>query len=132
MAMPLTDRNMAICAFCDSCISGGRCRYILRDISFKPSTSRNPHYYSKVWYPKNKDKLKAKRRTPLEKIKSLAHQAVKRALISGELIQPDKCEFCKRKVELVAHHPNYNEFFKVIWCCKACHRKLHHAVSLSL
>jgi hypothetical protein len=59
------------------------------------------------------------------KYKCAAHQAVVRALKSGKIIRPEKCQVCGSKEKLNAHHHDYNKSLDVIWLCVPCHKKVH-------
>lgn len=51
---------------------------------------------------------------------------VDRAVKSGLLIKPRKCELCcENKKSIDAHHTDYGDPLKVIWLCRACHGKAH-------
>ena len=88
-----------------------------------------------------------------EAIKEKAMRAVTRAVKNGELIKPDRCSICKRKVvkvgpydwtwsykyhalikkksrPIVAHHWSYEpeHCLDVIWVCPRCHATLRPPV----
>lgn len=54
-----------------------------------------------------------------------ARQIVHRALRSGLLVKPDRCERCGEARELVAHHDDYSQALEVRWWCRSCHRRNH-------
>jgi len=62
------------------------------------------------------------------KIKVLARQAVYRALKSGKLIKPDRCEECHEEVKngadgrkmIFAIHCDYSRPLEVQWLCPQC------------
>jgi len=35
------------------------------------------------------------------------------------------CSICGSPFFVVAHHPDYNKPFQVIWICVSCHRRIH-------
>jgi Kayvirus endonuclease len=86
----------------------------------------------KRYYKKNKDNIKEKRALYYEKnrVKTLAHQAVRKALVNGDLVKPPFCEnypfsdVCNDG--LVAHHEDYSKPLEVKWLCPTCHMRLHH------
>lgn len=53
-----------------------------------------------------------------------AHNAVSKALMSGKIIRPVKCERCKN-TNIEAHHPDYSKPLLVIWLCDKCHKEEH-------
>lgn len=66
--------------------------------------------FTKVW--RNEDRRR-----------SVAHNAVARALKAGNLI-PQPCERCSSEVT-VAHHEDYDKPLDVVWLCQSCHKKRH-------
>ena len=56
---------------------------------------------------------------------------------SGKIKVPDFCEKCGDKPQsfirgngrpqrgLEMHHPDHNDYARIIWLCRACHHKLH-------
>jgi hypothetical protein len=41
-------------------------------------------------------------------------------------IRPHKCSICWVEwKKIIAHHPNYNERYNVVFCCESCHRDIH-------
>lgn len=59
------------------------------------------------------------RRRNMEKVR--AQKAVSKALTSGVLIRPDRCEGCGVECKPDAHHENYEKRLEVKWLCKRCH-----------
>ncbi len=58
----------------------------------------------------------------------LAHAAVQKALKSGKLIKPEKCELCGVVAPLEGHHyKGYAKEFRLVvqWLCCPCHDKIH-------
>lgn len=51
----------------------------------------------------------------------MAHSAVARALRTGVLARPDKCERCEKSCKPEGHHDDYAEPLAVQWLCSACH-----------
>lgn len=54
----------------------------------------------------------------------LAHSAVERAVKRRDLIPKERCEVCRSKHKIEAHHPDYRKRLEIIWLCKYCHEKL--------
>ena len=61
-----------------------------------------------------------------------ASRAVARALAAGTLTRPDACENCSRepytdagRLDIVAHHDDYNKPLDVRWLCRPCHYYWH-------
>ena len=59
--------------------------------------------------------------------RSAAHNAVARALKSGQLKRLP-CERCGDK-KSVAHHEDYDKKLDVIWLCQPCHKARHKEIS---
>ena len=59
--------------------------------------------------------------------RSAAHNAVARALRSGQLI-PIPCERCGDENSL-AHHEDYDKPLDVVWLCHPCHKKRHKEIN---
>lgn len=58
----------------------------------------------------------------------LAHAAVYKAVQSGKLIKPNRCELCGKEAPLEGHHYRgyEKEFWLVVqWLCALCHDKIH-------
>lgn len=61
--------------------------------------------------------------------KAEAQRIFKKAVGSGKLIRPDRCEHCKtNKKRIEGHHPDYSQPLKVIWLCNPCHRAEHERI----
>ena len=54
----------------------------------------------------------------------LAQLKVRRAVVKG-LLAKTPCACGSVKVQ--GHHPDYSKPLEVIWMCKSCHQKWHHA-----
>jgi len=67
----------------------------------------------KIWRQKNRQKIRA-------------WSAVGNALLRGNMVKPNQCEFCMKKdVRLHAHHEDYEKPLEVLWLCHECHMKIH-------
>ncbi len=87
--------------------------------------------YSREWRAKHKDdpKFKTWQREHLRKqyldpeykIKQHARAAVHKAIKSGKLIRPDRCERCGAKARITADHADYSKKLEVSWLCYQCH-----------
>lgn len=64
-------------------------------------------------------------RDPAYKAKKAAHRKVERALISGQLVRPERCEQCPSSEDLHAHHDDYSKPLEVRWLCRDCHKRWH-------
>ena len=54
-----------------------------------------------------------------------AHAAVARAIKSGKLWRPLRCNQCLREGKVHGHHTDYSNPLEVIWLCPPCHRLEH-------
>ncbi|UPI13380.1 hypothetical protein [Bacillus phage SBSphiJ7] len=103
--------------------------------------------YGKKSYEKNKERKKALmrayaqtdegraafkraqekyRKSEQYKLKQNARKKVLRAVTSGKLIKPKRCESCNKELPLEAHHTDYHKPLDVRWLCKPCHENEHH------
>lgn len=57
--------------------------------------------------------------------KRTAHLAVQSAVRAGALKAPSECSMCLGKVEVQAHHDDYNKALDVRWLCRRCHHAIH-------
>jgi ribosome-binding protein aMBF1 (putative translation factor) len=55
----------------------------------------------------------------------LAHNAIEKAINSGELIRSNVCQVCGKYCKPEGHHYNYDKRKSVIWLCAECHRQYH-------
>ena len=60
--------------------------------------------------------------------RSKAHQAVRKAILAGELSKAP-CERCGDEKSL-AHHEDYDQPLYVMWLCQPCHKKRHKELNL--
>ena len=77
---------------------------------------------------KNADKYNESQRKWREEnpIKVSAHQAVREAVVKGELIKPVACSCCNVFTDtLHAHHDDYLKKLDVRWLCALCHSDWH-------
>lgn len=116
----------------------------------KKQREQNPEEYKeylKEYYQKNKEYIRGKQKEYLQteqgkaavrkaqttyrnsseySLKQNARKKVLRAVKSGKLIKPTKCESCGKETALEAHHSDYNKPLEVKWFCKQCHENTHH------
>lgn len=82
-------------------------------------------------------KENAKRRERMAEISAKIHahnkemwyvniQRRTRYLINKLGIRPKQCSICWYKTDkVVAHHPNYDKQYQIVFCCNSCHRLIH-------
>ena len=76
------------------------------------------HYQNnKAWY--------RKRTAALPTIRQRAYSAVRIALKNGTLSRPSSCHWCKKSVQVDAHHADYSRPLGVQWLCSFCHARQH-------
>lgn len=46
-------------------------------------------------------------------------------LISKRWWRPGICPICWWWWRIEAHHPNYDKYNEIVWCCKSCHMYIH-------
>lgn len=78
---------------------------------------------AKKWAKLNKEKKRRLRArwNSKHRNKCNAHQAIRRAILSGKLQRPAICEKCQIKTIVEAHHMDYSKPLDVKWLCKHCH-----------
>lgn len=61
-----------------------------------------------------------------------AHRTLERALLSGKIEKPERCEKCGKKAVfkdgrsgIQAHHSDYKKPLDVKWLCQKCHHEIH-------
>lgn len=79
---------------------------------------------SRMSYKNNADRIKADT-TERWKIYRNIQLRVRRR-INKLWIRPDTCPICWYKSDIVAHHPDYNKRYEIVFCCKSCHRFIHN------
>ena len=65
-----------------------------------------------------------------DKRRQSAHNAVKRAMVSGKLVRMP-CERCGNQKSL-AHHEDYDKKLDVMWLCQPCHKQRHKELRLMI
>lgn len=58
-------------------------------------------------------------------LKDIAHQAITKALRTGELQRPDNCATCGKFCKPYAHHEDDDKPLDVKWLCSRCHADRH-------
>lgn len=122
--------------FRDSSRDGGyslRCKDCERILKRKIRAT-NPEMYSRRdsrYYQKHRDVIREARKRWYKKnrLKSIAHQKVKTALLNGKITRQASCEECGSNKPM-AHHDDYTKPLDVRWLCGRCHMMLHHGKSL--
>jgi hypothetical protein len=80
--------------------------------------------YSKTPHAKETRKISGKKRRDENPLIHRAHNEVARALRTGELIKPKKCEGCGKEKKLGGHHEDYTKPLEVDWLCQLCHMRI--------
>lgn len=53
------------------------------------------------------------------------HKRVKRK-IDETIWRPKTCPICWNSSDrIIAHHPDYNKWYEIVFCCSQCHNKIH-------
>lgn len=82
----------------------------------------------KEYYHRNSEKIKQKRKewtVWVNMFNKIARQKSK-YLISKLWIKPNICPICwKDEFSIEAHHPDYNKWNEIVFCCKSCHLLIH-------
>lgn len=87
------------------------------------------HRLHRQWNINKKARDKAaKRWAQKNKHKKAASQKVNRAVYSGLMNKPGRCQDCHRMVgkkRIQGHHSDYSKPLSVEWLCRACHGRRH-------
>lgn len=79
----------------------------------------------KVWYEKNKDTVLLKNKERERKKGYLDAHFKTQNVIRRKWIRPKCCSLCWCGWLIISHHPNYEEWNRVVFCCNSCHRLIH-------
>lgn len=80
--------------------------------------------------PRSKDEMNRLQRNWRKNnlVRAETNQALQRAVRSGKIEKPNKCEDCNKGVQrniLHGHHDDYSKPLKVNWLCPPCHGDRH-------
>ena len=80
--------------------------------------------YQKQYREKNRKKIADDQR---KRIATGKHQVNTKTVKQLEKlwIRPEICPICWVKWDIIAHHPDYNKRYEIIFCCKRCHQRIH-------
>ncbi len=92
-----------------------RIRQYDRDRAKNPERQKAASAISAAWKQADKRRIKC-------------HNAVRRAIRSGELVR-QPCVRCG-EVKSLAHHEDYDKPLDVIWLCQPCHKQRHKELLL--
>lgn len=105
---------------CKKCHTAGSLR--TRDAE---NTRRINREYMRRTRRKNADKFRERERLSSRKRmrtqKTIAREILNRAVKSGKIAKPERCESCGKIKKLTAHHPDYSRPLEVVWLCYECH-----------
>lgn len=104
---------------CKECILAWRKTEHELEMARKRDYNRYHNNIERRKYQQEKSSLKRK-----EKWYWHIHTKTERT-ISKLGIRPSVCQFCWRSDRILAHHPNYNERYNIVFCCQRCHNKIH-------
>ena len=116
--------------WCRSCRKAHRNQPAQREAML--AKCRDPEYLAEQGVRRRKrwrqadSKEQQRYQSPEYKQMRRARQAVRRAIIRGDLIRPDACPQCGRTEHSDSHHFNgYDEehWLDVVFLCRRCHRK---------
>lgn len=72
-----------------------------------------------------REQRRRRRLSPEGRRRAAAREAVAKALRSGALVRPGRCERCGAGGRIEAHHPDYDRPLDVEWRCLGCHKDVH-------
>lgn len=41
-------------------------------------------------------------------------------------IRPELCPICGSRTRIISHHPDYEHWNQIVFCCQPCHAKIHN------
>ncbi len=65
---------------------------------------------------------KNRRKTPQYQARRIFYNALRRK----DIIRPEICPDCGRKIAVEAHHEDYSQPLEVMWFCRECHCNFHN------
>lgn len=81
------------------------------------------------YYHKNKDGIMKKWDEFYNISENIANEKARqksKRIINKLWIRPNKCPICwKDEFRIEAHHPDYNKWNEIVFCCKSCHLLIH-------
>lgn len=81
--------------------------------------------YMEEYRNEHKDELREKRvNRDLEKWYISIHNKTNN-LIRKLKIKPNICPICNKEKRVYSHHPNYDKWNEVVFCCQSCHWMIH-------
>ena len=81
--------------------------------------------YMESYRGEHKDELREKRvKRDLEKGYIEIHNITANK-IRKLWIRPLICPICGKRKRIYTHHPNYERWYEVVFCCQSCHLKIH-------
>lgn len=81
--------------------------------------------YWRRYREKNKNKIRERMETKEDIEFWNVHNKCK-SYIRYHKLRPKKCRLCWQEWNIVAHHPDYNYWNKVVFCCISCHMYIHN------
>lgn len=79
----------------------------------------------KKFYLKNKEKLKQERHIRNNNKWYIPIHNKTINLIRKLWIKPNVCSICNKEKRIYAHHPDYNKWNEIVFCCQSCHQLIH-------
>ena len=102
------------------------------DQAYYEANKSRRHEQTRQWRSRNPERFREIQRASNHRFRSnhpganAAHLAVERALKTGTLVRPSRCERCNLECpRLRAHHVDYAQQLAVAWFCEPCHRHHH-------
>ena len=85
-----------------------------------------------IWQKNNKTKAMFYHKKYKARHKEMiyAHGFLERSVYNGKTQKPGKCSKCGKKdisKNIHGHHKDYSKPLGVVWVCRQCHEKIHHA-----
>lgn len=82
----------------------------------------------KIWIEKNRELIYFKEKQRVNEMGYWEAHFKTQWVIRKKWIRPKTCSLCWCGWRIVSHHPNYEEWNRVVFCCNSCHRLIHNGL----
>jgi hypothetical protein len=131
------DRRQSICKICDCAYQKiyrekNRAKMTLKNKIWRENNRERYRETQRRARLRNRDNIRAVQRRWKESnpLKCKAHGLLNKAVLRGEIIKLDKCEWCDNPHEHIhGHHEDYEKPLEVIWLCPICHHNRHEELN---
>lgn len=111
--------------YCKRYYEKNKAKVLARQREYRKNNRKFYKEYMDDYREAHKDELREKRvKRDLEKGYVNIHNITAKKI--RELwIRPCVCPLCNNEKRIYTHHPNYEKWYEVVFCCQSCHQKMH-------